>query len=154
MNLITPHGMSRRHFMQHLAGASALAGPALAQTAKILTAEEAGRRRFATRCLAYSTRSRLRRTLSLGWNGWNGRRGAYAGTPVRLALHPGDALHPAVLAQMRRLLEVLLCDHEAMTKAALAAALQAGGTDHGAIMPSDSSATAPPTATPPSTSLG
>lgn len=32
MNFTTPHGMSRRHFMQHLAGASALAGPALALT--------------------------------------------------------------------------------------------------------------------------
>ncbi|QDT71354.1 DUF1501 domain-containing protein [Lacipirellula limnantheis] len=32
MNFTTPRGMSRRHFMQHLAGASALAGPALALT--------------------------------------------------------------------------------------------------------------------------
>lgn len=32
MFLETPRGMSRRHFMQHLAGASALAGPALALT--------------------------------------------------------------------------------------------------------------------------
>jgi hypothetical protein len=30
MNYATPHGMTRRHFMTHLAGASALAGPALA----------------------------------------------------------------------------------------------------------------------------
>lgn len=32
MNFTTPRGMSRRHFMQHLAGASSLAGPALALT--------------------------------------------------------------------------------------------------------------------------
>ena len=32
MNFTTPRGMSRRHFMQHLAGAPALAGPALALT--------------------------------------------------------------------------------------------------------------------------
>ncbi|MBL9165808.1 MAG: DUF1501 domain-containing protein [Planctomycetaceae bacterium] len=32
MNFTTPRGMSRRHFLQHLAGASALAGPALALT--------------------------------------------------------------------------------------------------------------------------
>ena len=30
MNFPTPHGMTRRHFGQHLAGASALAGSALA----------------------------------------------------------------------------------------------------------------------------
>ena len=30
MNLSTPNGMSRRHFMRHLAGASALSGSALA----------------------------------------------------------------------------------------------------------------------------
>jgi uncharacterized protein (DUF1501 family) len=30
MNLITPHGMTRRHFAQHLAGAAGLAGSALA----------------------------------------------------------------------------------------------------------------------------
>lgn len=32
MNLKTPHGMSRRHFMRHLAGASALTGSALAMS--------------------------------------------------------------------------------------------------------------------------
>src|SRR5690349_10763373 len=32
MRFQTPHGMSWRHFMQHLAGAATLAGPAMALT--------------------------------------------------------------------------------------------------------------------------
>lgn len=85
------------------------------------------RRALASRCVAYSTRSSLRRALSLGWNDWNAHRDAFdADGPVRLALHPDDARHPKVLAQICRLLEHLLHGRMPMTKGRLAAALLAG----------------------------
>lgn len=116
--------------------------------------------------IAWSTRSRLRHTLSLLWNGL---RPVPTDAPlVRLALHPDDALHPAVVRQAQHLLEVLLRERKAMTKIAFAAAMRptprgtvgaprasarraAYGTGTAA---SDRMATLPPTTTPASTSLG
>ncbi|WP_070099062.1 DUF2334 domain-containing protein [Azoarcus sp. KH32C] len=115
------------------------------------------RRKLATRSLVYSTRSPLRRTLSLAWNGH--RQAAAAGTPVRLALHPNDSRYPEVIAQVQGLLERLLRDRTPMTKADFVARQQAfdaanPGVVQGLITASDSSATPPPRATPASTSLG
>lgn len=127
------------------------------------------RRSFATRCFAWSTRTPLRLALSVRWNG---RPAALEGSgPVRLALHPDDAQHPAVLNQVQYLLDVLLREHAPMTKSALAELLDAAhpapAAHHhhhhrrqrrtytaGATSASDSSATPPPSATPASTSLG
>lgn len=114
------------------------------------------RRRLRTRCFAYSTRSGLRRSLSLGWNGL--RQPLLWDQPVRLALHPDDALQPKVLAQIQRFLEGLLKNRVALTKAGLAslleAALQVPPSHGGGTRARDASATPPPRATPASTSLG
>ncbi|CAI10078.1 conserved hypothetical protein [Aromatoleum aromaticum EbN1] len=113
------------------------------------------RRAVAAPCIVYSTRSRWRRALSLARNAGLTQRGALL---ARLALHPDDALHPAVVLQAQRLLEKLLRERVAMTKIgfanALGAALAPGAPQIGGMTTSDSAATAPPTATPASTSLG
>lgn len=113
--------------------------------------------------LTWSTRSSLRRALSLAWNGL---RAIPGGAPlVRLALHPDDALHPEVVRQAQHLLEVLLRDRVAMTKLAFARTLRPDArADRQAARPlagqtggsasSDNSATPAPIATPASTSLG
>ncbi len=72
--------------------------------------------------LAWSTRSRLRRALSLSWHGL--RPVPHDPPLVRLALHPDDALHADVVRQALHLLELLLRDRKAMTKLAFATALR------------------------------
>lgn len=62
--------------------------------------------------ITYSTRSALRRTASLVWQG---QRRLPAADPVQLALHPADAQYPAVLGQAQRLLETLIRSRLAMT---------------------------------------
>ncbi|ANQ84974.1 hypothetical protein dqs_1936 [Azoarcus olearius] len=131
------------------------------------------RRRHASPCFAWSTRSPWREALSLRWNGRPARLAARG--PMRLALHPDDALHPRVLNQIQYLVDALLRDHEPMTKARLAMRLGGeplGGLSApppargdpitlvappytaGATTASDNRATPPPMATPASTSLG
>lgn len=110
----------------------------------------------------WSTRSRTRRALSRACNGFGPvPRDAPL---VRLALHPDDALHPAIVRQAQHLLEVLLRGRVAMTKFEFACTLRAQSrrwprhTPHpaqpGGIASIDSSATPAPIATPASTSLG
>lgn len=70
--------------------------------------------------IAYSTRSRARLGLSLAWHGL--RRPPQSAI-VRIALHPADADHPAVIRQLQGLLEKLLKNRMALTKRTLAAAL-------------------------------
>jgi len=113
------------------------------------------RRAVAAPCIVYSTRSRWRRELSLARNA----RLTHHDAPLaRVALHPDDALHPAVVHQAQRLLEKLLQQRVATTKIGFAkmlgATLTPGARHSGGITTSDSAATAPPTATPASTSLG
>ncbi|KON82228.2 polysaccharide deacetylase family protein [Azoarcus sp. PA01] len=113
------------------------------------------RRALAAPCVVYSTRSRWRLGLSLARNA---RLTHHDPVLARLALHPDDALHPTVVHQAQRLLEKLLQQRVAMTKIGFAntlrAALGAGAPHSGGMTTSDSAATAPPTATPASTSLG
>ena len=67
MNFTTPRGMSRRHFMQHLAGASALAGPALAlETVAVSTALAPSACTLA-RPLSVATAAASRRVASMWW---------------------------------------------------------------------------------------
>jgi predicted deacetylase len=80
----------------------------------------APRRSVAAPCLVYSTRSGLRRAASLAWNALPRGRSAPL---LRLALHPADARHPALLRQAVSRLETLLAEREAMTKAQFAARL-------------------------------
>lgn len=114
--------------------------------------------------IAYSTRSRARLGLSLAWHGLRPLPRAPA---LRLALHPGDADHPAVIRQLQRLLESLLRQRAALTKRAFAAALRgqrppaSGGAIPSARRPyagstsaSESVASVAPSAEPASTSLG
>ncbi|MDX5410521.1 MAG: polysaccharide deacetylase family protein [Thauera sp.] len=107
------------------------------------------RRRFDAPALAWSTRSRARRALSLAWNGLRPLPGD---RPLRLALHPDDARHPGVVRQIQRLLEHLLREREPVTKRALAATLDAAYP--GSTTSSESPASVPPSAAPASTSLG
>jgi len=81
------------------------------------------RRAVAAPVIAYSTRSRARRLLSLAWHRLH--RPADDAPLVRLALHPDDALYPAVLRQAQRQLEGLLATRLPMTKGAFADALGA-----------------------------
>ena len=71
--------------------------------------------RFAVPCLGFSSRSALRRTLSLRWNGW--QLGRLRGAPaLRIALHPIDARYAETLDGWRRFLEAALHDRRAVTK--------------------------------------
>jgi len=72
--------------------------------------------------IAWSTRSRVRRALSLAWHGL--RPVPYDPPLVRIALHPDDALYPDVVRQALHLLELLLRERKAMTKLAFATALR------------------------------
>ncbi len=80
----------------------------------------------ATRTLVYSVRSALRRRLSLV------RNAALAtmedARPVRLALHPADAAHDAVMQQVHAILRGLTRKRSAMTNAQLAGALRLAGS--------------------------
>lgn len=80
------------------------------------------RRTVAAPCIVYSTRSRWRLGLSLARNA---RLTHHDAPLVRLALHPDDALHPAVVHQAQQLLEKLLQERVAMTKIGFACTLRA-----------------------------
>jgi uncharacterized protein len=79
-------------------------------------------RAVAASCIVYSARSRLRRAASLAWNAFPRDRAAPL---LRVALHPIDARHPALLRQAVRRLQDLLLEREVMTKAQFAARLAA-----------------------------
>jgi uncharacterized protein len=69
--------------------------------------------------LVYTVRSGWRRAMSRNWNSLLAR--ALQSNPlVRLSLHPTDAGHPAIVRHCQSLLETLLADRQAMTKAAFA----------------------------------
>jgi predicted deacetylase len=77
-----------------------------------------------SRTFVYSVRSRLRRHLSLLRS--ETLRRVISRTPiVRLALHPADAAHEEVVRHCQSLLETLLAQRVAMTKAQLARELRA-----------------------------
>ena len=72
-------------------------------------------RRVAAPCLTASPRSAWRRTLSHVW--LRGLLQATRTAPLlRVGLHPADALHPALLAAWRVVLQELLATRTALTK--------------------------------------
>ena len=72
-------------------------------------------RRIAAPCLTASPRSAWRRTLSHAW--LRGLLQATRTAPLlRVGLHPADALHPALLAAWRGVLQELLATRAALTK--------------------------------------
>jgi predicted deacetylase len=72
--------------------------------------------------LVYSTRNRAGKALSPPLAGLIARASAQAPL-VRVALHPRDACHPALVLHAQRLIERLLATREAVTKAAFARAI-------------------------------
>jgi hypothetical protein len=95
-------------------------------TLRTITALPAGTR-FAVRCLGFSSRSALRRALSLRWNARQLER-LRAAPALRVALHPIDARFPEMLDGWRKLLEVVLRDRRSVTKSELCDALTAAET--------------------------
>jgi predicted deacetylase len=79
-----------------------------------------GSGRLASPALVYAARNRAGRFLSppaASWLAFALRRAPL----VRIALHPRDALHPALLRHAQQLIARLLVGREALTKAAVAA---------------------------------
>ena len=71
-------------------------------------------RRHRSQSLVWSVRSAWRRQMSRGWNAWLFRR--LARRPLlRIAIHPVDLDHPAIWAQIKRLITRALADREAVT---------------------------------------
>lgn len=78
-------------------------------------------RKLLAPALVYAARNRVGRALSPPLAGLMAR--AARGAPlVRVALHPRDAYHPALVLHAQRLIERLLSTREAVTKAAFARA--------------------------------
>ena len=90
-------------------------------TLRTITALPTGAR-FAVPCLGFSSRSGLRRALSLRWNARQLER-LGAAPALRIALHPIDARYTETLDGWRRFLETVLRDRCAVTKSDLCAAL-------------------------------
>ena len=90
-------------------------------TMRTIAALPAGTR-FAVPCLGFSSRSGLRRTLSLAWNRRQLER-LRAAPALRIALHPIDARFSETLDGWRKLLEVVLRDRRSVTKSELCEAL-------------------------------
>ncbi|CAN5370875.1 DUF2334 domain-containing protein [soil metagenome] len=68
----------------------------------------------ATQSLVWSVRAAWRRVVSLAWNSFLARR--LASNPVlRVGLHPPDWEHPAIRAQVLRLIRAALASREAIT---------------------------------------
>lgn len=78
-------------------------------------------RKLLAPALVYAARNRAGRALSPLLTGL-AERTQRAAPLVRLALHPRDAYHPALLAHAQRLIEHLLASREALTKGAFARA--------------------------------
>jgi predicted deacetylase len=80
------------------------------------------RRALASPCLVYGARNAATRCLSRGWSECLAR--ALAPAPLlRLALHPRDACHPALMRHVQQVLAVALAQRRACTKASFARAL-------------------------------
>lgn len=90
-------------------------------TSRAITALPTGAR-FAVPCLGFSSRSGLRRALSLRWNARQLQR-LRAAPALRIALHPIDARHAETIDGWRRFLEAVLRDRRAVTKSELCSAL-------------------------------
>jgi predicted deacetylase len=90
-------------------------------TTGTITALPAGRR-FAVPCLGFSSRSGLRRALSLRWNARQVEK-LRAAPALRVALHPIDARYSETIDGWRRFLEAVLRDRRAVTKSELCSAL-------------------------------
>lgn len=82
----------------------------------------APRRSLPAPCIAYSARSLPRRAASLTWNTLPHGREAPL---LRVALHPADVRHPAIVRQVVGVVQKLMAEREAMTKARFAARLSA-----------------------------
>ena len=90
-------------------------------TLRTITALPTGPR-LAVPCLGFSSRSRMRRALSLRWNRRQLAKLRRA-PALRIALHPIDARYTETLAGWRGLIEDALRDRRAVTKSDLCAAL-------------------------------
>ncbi len=90
-------------------------------TLRAITALPA-RARFAVPCLGFSSRSGLRRALSLRWNARQLER-LRAAPALRIALHPIDARYAETIDGWRRFLEAVLRDRRPVTKSELCSAL-------------------------------
>jgi predicted deacetylase len=69
---------------------------------------------FRSQSLVYSTRSRWRRIVSLGWNRavfWRQRHNSL----LRLSIHPSDISHPRVWRQILRFVDRALADRTPLT---------------------------------------
>ena len=90
-------------------------------TLRAITALPAGSR-FEVPCLGFSSRSALRRSLSLRWN--QRQLGRLRAAPaLRIALHPIDARYAETVDGWRRFLETALRDRRAVTKSELCSEL-------------------------------
>ena len=78
--------------------------------------------RFAVPCLGFSSRSGLRRALSLRWNARQLER-LRAAPALRIALHPIDARYAETVDGWRRILEAVLRDRRPVTKSELCSEL-------------------------------
>ena len=77
---------------------------------------------LAAPCLGFSSRSGLRRALSLRWNARQLER-LRAAPALRIALHPIDAHYAQTIDGWRRFLEAVLRDRRAVTKSELCSEL-------------------------------
>jgi uncharacterized protein len=91
-------------------------------TLRAITALPTGAR-FAVPCLGFSSRSSLRRALSLSWNARQLER-LRAAPALRIALHPIDACYAETMDGWRRFLKAVLRDRRAVTKSELCSALE------------------------------
>jgi predicted deacetylase len=90
-------------------------------TLRAITALPSGQR-LAVPCLGFSSRSGLRRALSLRWNARLLDR-LRAEPALRIALHPIDARYAETIDGWRRFLETVLRDRRAVTKSELCSTL-------------------------------
>jgi len=73
---------------------------------------------FAIPCLGFSSRTRVRRLMSIAWN--RVRCAQVEPAPLlRIALHPADAQHADTASAWRELLRQVMCERVAVTKSAL-----------------------------------
>lgn len=104
---------------------------ASASASASVSGSRTGTRIISAPALVYTARNRAGRLLSPAAMTLTAR--CYAAGPLlRLALHPRDARHPALLRHMQALLAELLHTHQPMTKGAFAASMAA--RDHSTKM--------------------
>lgn len=73
-------------------------------------------RMTASPSLVYSVRGPLRRFVSRSWNTWLFTQISQREAPLRLGLHPADALHEPVIAHWQKLIGEVLPYRQPMTK--------------------------------------